>query len=178
MGQIQDKISRINIKKRVKVFMAGNPSSGRTTILYKWKNQKIDFYIPTPGFNVERIVHNQIEFEMWEGGGGQIIRNMWADQMQGVEALIVVLDSSDLNQDQQYFQEQVQKLLARLPQKNLPFLILANKKDKYLASLQEIEQYVGIEKFKSQIQYKIIYTNPFTGEGLTDALDWLAQKFI
>ncbi|KAL4501736.1 hypothetical protein ABPG72_018787 [Tetrahymena utriculariae] len=177
MGQIQDKLSRINVKKKVKVFMAGNPSSGRTTILYKWKNQKVDYYQHTPGFNVERIVHNQVEFEMWDGGGGQIIRNMWVDQMQGVEALIAVVDSSDLKQDQYYFQEQIQRLLARLPQNNIPFLILANKKDKFQASQQEIEQYVGIEKFKSQIQYKVIYTNPFSGEGLIEALDWLSQRF-
>ncbi|KAL4439371.1 hypothetical protein ABPG74_017034 [Tetrahymena malaccensis] len=178
MGQIINKLSRIYIKKKVKVFMAGNPSSGRTTILYKWKNQKIEYYQPTLGFNVEHIVHNQVEFEIWDAGGGSAVRNIWIHYLQGVEALIAVLDSSDLKQDQDYFQEQIKKLLANLPSNNLPFLILANKNDKYQASLEEIEKYVGIEKFKSQIQYKIIYTNPFSGEGLTEALDWLSQRFI
>ena len=65
--------------------------------------------------------------------------------------------------------------MVYLPKKNLPFLIMANKMDKCKHTDEEILRYVGVNRYGGQIKYHLVHTNGISGEGLQEALDWLAD---
>ena len=61
-------------KKEFNVLFQGLPASGKTSILYKFKLNKIVETIPTQGFNVERVRFQKIEFLFWDIGGKKNLR--------------------------------------------------------------------------------------------------------
>lgn len=69
------------LKKRreVRLLMPGIDSAGKTTILYKLKLGEVVTTIPTIGFNVETIPYKNIDFTIWDVGGGDKIRPLWSN---------------------------------------------------------------------------------------------------
>lgn len=50
---------------------------------------------PTIGFNVESVVHNNVNLTVWDIGGQNKIRKLWRYYYTGVSTVIFVVDSSD-----------------------------------------------------------------------------------
>jgi len=56
--------------------------------------------------------------------------------------------------------------MPHLPSKDVPFLIIANKKDNCKHTDEEILQFVGVTQYENQVKYHLIHTNALSGEGV------------
>ena len=73
----------------------GLDAAGKTTILYKLKLGKVVNAIPTISFNVEEISYNNITFNIFDLGGGDMIRTrLHPHYYPGTTGLVFVVDSN------------------------------------------------------------------------------------
>jgi ADP-ribosylation factor protein 1 len=74
--------------------MLGMPSAGKTTALCSMSNQE-PIQVPTIGHNVEQVEYRGLEFNVWDVGGQDRVREQWPLYLVGIDALIFVVDSTD-----------------------------------------------------------------------------------
>merc|ERR1712070_641781 len=82
-------------KKEMRILMVGLDAAGKTTILYKLKLGEVVTTIPTIGFNVDTVEYKNINFNVWDVGGQDKIRQLWRHYYQNTQGLIFVVDSND-----------------------------------------------------------------------------------
>lgn len=75
-----------------RVLLFGLDAAGKTSILYKLKlGGKIITTIPTIGFNVETVKHENYSFTCWDVGGKDKIRPLWRHYYQNTSAIVYVV---------------------------------------------------------------------------------------
>ena len=187
------------------VLIRGLDASGKTTLLYRYitfeynnaQAVQIIFLprlklgttvttIPTIGFNVETVRHKGIKFTFWDLGGGDKIKPLWKHYYQNTGAIIFVVDSTD----RERFSEVRQELREILEEKELALahlLVLGNKADLEGAlSPGELWDDLGLadlalERYKRSNgdggsgQTTVLPICATSGQGCTEALDWLAN---
>jgi small GTP-binding protein len=104
----------------------GLDNAGKTTALYKLSFGQTVATAPTIGSNVERVQIGNLAFEIWDLGGQASLRSSWHLYFTGVDAVIVVVDSSDRSRVSIAKQELYQ-ILATRELETVPLLLLANK---------------------------------------------------
>jgi len=62
--------------------------AGKTTILYRLKLGKVVTTIPTIGFNVEIVKHENLSMCIWDVGGGDKIRPLWRHYYEDLQVSI------------------------------------------------------------------------------------------
>ena len=82
-----------------RVIVVGLDGCGKTTIVHRLKHGALDDseIIPTVGFNVECVEHKKMIFSLWDLGGAQDARTFWRFYYPDTQAVIFVIDSSDVN---------------------------------------------------------------------------------
>ena len=73
------KDNRVHIgpKIEMRVITLGLDGAGKTSILFKLKQNEFVQTIPTIGFNVEELEYKNIKFTVWDVGGLHKIRSLW-----------------------------------------------------------------------------------------------------
>lgn len=107
-------------------MQVGLDNAGKTTALYKWSLGQTVATAPTIGSNVEAVQVGNLNFEIWDLGGQASQRSAWGLYFKGVDAVIIVIDSSDRSRIPIAKQELYQ-ILATKELEKVPLLILANK---------------------------------------------------
>ncbi|KAH8961725.1 hypothetical protein BDL97_05G064100 [Sphagnum fallax] len=82
--------------REARILVLGLDNAGKTTILYRLQVGEVVSTIPTIGFNVETVQHNNIKFQVWDLGGQTSIRPYWRCYFPNTQAVIYVVDSSDI----------------------------------------------------------------------------------
>ena len=67
----------IGPKIEMRVITLGLDGAGKTSILFKLKQNEFVQTIPTIGFNVEELEYKNIKFTVWDVGGLHKIRSLW-----------------------------------------------------------------------------------------------------
>lgn len=105
-------------QKEVRILILGLDNAGKTTILCKWCGsmkwsqfcESNDIFpiadrlqvdepvttVPTIGFNVETLQYKNIKFQVWDLGGQSSIRPYWRCYYPHTDAVIFVIDSTDV----------------------------------------------------------------------------------
>ncbi|KAL4450526.1 hypothetical protein ABPG74_019424 [Tetrahymena malaccensis] len=177
MGQVLEKVQNLLQPKKIRLFMLGVESSGKTTMLYRMKLGEVVRTVPTIGLNVNEIKYNDIVFEITEAGGVYKIYSIFHHFMPGKDGMILIVDSSFLDHKellQTTFKTCINEIYAN---KKIPVLILANKSDIRKFTDMEILQYIGVDNIEDKIFYKIIPTSCISGDGINEAFNWLYQTF-
>jgi small GTP-binding protein len=104
----------------------GLDNAGKTTALYRLSLGQTVATAPTIGSNVEQVQLGNLSFELWDLGGQANQRSAWSRYFNNVDAIIVVLDSSDRERIPIAKQELYQ-ILATKDLEKVPLLVLANK---------------------------------------------------
>ena len=103
---------------------------------------------------------------------------MWRHYFIGTDALIYVIDSSDIERMEEA-KEELWGILSDIEMKDNPALILCNKADLPNAmSPQQISEKLGLTSNHSIMTQRKWYcqaTIATKGEGLIEGLDWLCQ---
>ncbi len=154
--------------------MLGLDAAGKTTILFKLKLGEVVTSVPTIGFNVETVEFKNCKFNVWDVGGQDKIRGMWRHYYQNTEGLIYVVDSAD-KERLSIAREELHKMLAEEELKDTVLLVLANKQDIKVMSLEEIVSGLDLQSIRGR-DWQIQGCSAITGLGITDGLNWLHSK--
>ncbi|ORX37269.1 putative small monomeric GTPase [Kockovaella imperatae] len=156
----------------VRILMVGLDSAGKTTILYRLQIGEVVSTIPTIGFNVETVTYKNINFQVWDLGGQSSIRPYWRCYYANTQAIIYVIDSSDLSR-LPTSRSELLTMLAEDELKNVPVLVFANKQDiKGALSPAEVSDKLGLAGQEKGREWSVRGSCATKGEGLEEGLDW------
>ena len=134
----------------MRVVTLGLENAGKTSILFRLKQDEFVQSIPTiglscdvifekeyftslssvrifyAGFNVETVEYKNIRFTVWDVGGQPKLRPLWKHYLLNTQAVIYVIDSNDVTQLHEAKNE-LTRLLQERELRDASLLILANK---------------------------------------------------
>ena len=133
-------------RRESKIVMLGLDSTGKTSMLYFMKDNKVVNTIPTVGFNFETVEFENVSFTVWDiAGGNNSVRGLWNNYFAVTDGLIWVVDSADRERLAEA-KEMLGSVLKYEKLDNVPLLVLANKDDlEGKMSLEEISVGLGLE---------------------------------
>jgi len=165
-------------REECRVIVVGLDGAGKTTIVHRLKHGKLDDseIIPTIGFNVECVEYNKMIFSLWDLGGSHDARSFWRFYYEGTQAIIFVVDSSDIERMDEA-REDLHRMLIEHELWDAPLLVVANKQDEPRAAApREITEHLQLFSLSSRNWYIVDTraTHPDPAEAnLNAGLDWL-----
>ena len=158
--------------------MVSLDGAGKTTLLYKLKLDKFVQTIPTVGFNVETIpVGNDFSFVMWDVGGNERLRPLWKHYYAGIDALVFVINSTDMDR-LETAKEVLYGTLGEEELVNSPFLVLANKQDLPGAiSPSELEHLLDLGG-RTNKKWRLSGVSAYSGKGLWSTIQELKDMVM
>ena len=162
------------LAKEARILVLGLDNAGKTTILYRLQVGTVVSTIPTIGFNVETVTYKNIKFQVWDLGGQASIRPYWRCYYPNTQAIIYVVDSSDVERVGTSRQE-FHAILEEEELADAVVLVYANKQDLPGAlSDAQITEGLGLTEIKDR-QWAIFKTSAIKGEGLWEGMEWLSN---
>lgn len=171
-GLISKLLSIFMSKEDFKIVIVGLDNAGKTTIVYKLLTNEAVVTTPTIGSNVEEITYKNIKMVMWDIGGQESLRTSWVTYYTNAKALIMVIDSTDVER-LNVVSEEMTKIFQSEILQDASILIFANKQDcKGALSAAEITEKLNLTSIKDR-NWHIQACCALTGDGLYDGLDWI-----
>ncbi|XP_054571193.1 E3 ubiquitin-protein ligase TRIM23 isoform X3 [Eptesicus fuscus] len=174
------KDNRVHIgpKMEIRVVTLGLDGAGKTTILFKLKQDEFMQPIPTIGFNVETVEYKNLKFTIWDVGGKHKLRPLWKHYYLNTQAVVFVVDSSHRDRVNEAHSE-LAKLLTEKELRDALLLIFANKQDVAGAlSVEEITELLSLHKLCCGRSWYIQGCDARSGMGLYEGLDWLSRQLV
>lgn len=161
-------------EKEARVLMLGLDNAGKTTILKKLSEEDISHVMPTQGFNIKTLQHENVKLNVWDIGGQKTIRPYWSNYFDSSDALVYVVDSGDRRRLEESAKE-LSDLLGEDKLASVPLLVFANKQD--LATRAEPEEITEALQLNaiSDRAWTIQACSAKTGDGLEPAMQWLLE---
>lgn len=162
-----------------RVLMLGLDAAGKSTMLWKLRNGKVETAVPTIGFNVETTEmfgrEGRLEVTSWDVGGRDKIRPLWRHYYENTKGIIFVVDGNDRERIEQA-RDQLQEMLAEDQLQGLPLLVLANKQDlPNSMGCTELSEQLGLCAPRGRRRWHIQGCVATSGHGLQEGLSWLRQ---
>merc|ERR1711907_186364 len=116
-------------KQEMEITLVGLQNAGKSTLVNVIASGcYVEDMIPTVGFNMRKVTKGKVSIKMWDLGGQPRFRGMWERYCMRVSAIVYVVDGADhKNVDISY--EELHELLGKPALKNIPLLVLGNKRD-------------------------------------------------
>ncbi|CAI4224617.1 unnamed protein product [Auanema sp. JU1783] len=175
MGGVMSYFRNLFGQREMRILVLGLDGAGKTTILYRLQVGEVVTTIPTIGFNVEQVEYKNLKFQVWDLGGQTSIRPYWRCYYANTDAIIYVVDSADRDR----IGISRQELVAMLQEDELQgaiLAVLANKQDiPNCLTAAEIHKALGLEALRNRT-FQIFKTSASKGEGLDEAMEWLANQ--
>ncbi|XP_060765027.1 E3 ubiquitin-protein ligase TRIM23 isoform X2 [Neoarius graeffei] len=174
------KDNRVHIgpKMEIRVVTLGLDAAGKTTILFKLKQDEFMQPIPTIGFNVETVEYKNLKFTIWDVGGKHKLRPLWKHYYLNTQAVVFVIDSCHRDRLMEAHSE-LAKLLTEKELRDALLLIFANKQDVPGAvSVEEMTELLSLHKLCCGRSWHIQGCDARSGTGLHEGLDWLSRQLV
>ncbi|KAN0030902.1 hypothetical protein ACTA71_009549 [Dictyostelium dimigraforme] len=164
-------------EKELRILMLGLDNAGKTTILKKFNGEDISTISPTLGFNIQTLMYKEYKLNIWDIGGQKTLRSYWRNYYEENDAVIWVIDSSDIRRiDDCKFE--LKKLLEEEKFAGASFLVFANKQDLDGAmTSEEISKYLDLEELNTH-HWEIMSCSAVTGLGLEEGIDWVVKDIV
>ncbi|XP_041937546.1 ADP-ribosylation factor-like protein 11 [Alosa sapidissima] len=164
-----------NQQKPVQVLLMGLDSAGKSTLLFHLLQGVIMETSPTVGFNVGTLdLDKKTSMTVWDIGGQSTMRTNWKYYMEGCKALVFVVDSSDRKRMGEA-QKALKKILSDANMKDVPLMVLANKKDlPNSMTIREVSNQLDLPSYKERT-WEIQGCSAVKGLGLQQAFLSLAK---
>lgn len=108
------------------LLMLGLDNAGKTSLMYRMKDNAFSEQVPTVGLNMETAVYKSYSLTVWDVGGKA--RNMWKHYFEENSAVAFVIDATDLEW-LVVAKMELWALLSESVLKDVPFLVYLNKQD-------------------------------------------------
>eukprot|EP01063_Lacrimia_lanifica_P023155 TRINITY_DN30652_c0_g1_i1.p1 TRINITY_DN30652_c0_g1~~TRINITY_DN30652_c0_g1_i1.p1 ORF type:complete len:183 (+),score=65.63 TRINITY_DN30652_c0_g1_i1:93-641(+) len=176
MGLVISKVwNKFFGNKDFKIVIIGLSNAGKTTILYSLALGEVVVTQPTIGSNVEEIQHKNINLVCWDLGGQESLRPDWGLYYLDTQAVIMVVDSSDVER-LPLVKEELFHMLEHPDLAKARVLVYANKQDVPGALNQEqISSQLSLHNITDH-EWHVQACCALTGAGLTEGLDWVADR--
>ena len=162
------------MQRDLKILMVGLDAAGKTTILYQLRLGEQVTSIPTIGFNVETVQYKNICFNIWDIGGQERLRTLWQHYFESNDAIIYVVDSSDLGRIDNECKDELHRVIEADGNADVPLLVYANKQDMPGAlNAKELTQRLDLHKVRNR-DWQVQSSIATRGDGLYEGLDWLS----
>ncbi|XP_052776313.1 E3 ubiquitin-protein ligase TRIM23-like [Mya arenaria] len=174
------KDNRVHIgpKIEMRVVILGLDDAGKTSLLFKMKNNEFITTIPTIGFNVETVEYKNVKLTIWDVGGQHKIRPLWKHYYFNTQAVIFVIDSHNTERLDESHNALV-KLVQEKELKDASLLIFANKQDlQPCVSIEELTEKFGLFKLCCNRSWHIQACDTNMGTGLQEGLEWLSRQIV
>ncbi|XP_016097809.1 E3 ubiquitin-protein ligase TRIM23-like [Sinocyclocheilus grahami] len=174
------KDNRVHIgpKMEIRVVTLGLDGAGKTTILFKLKQDEFMQPIPTIGFNVETVEYKNLKFTIWDVGGKHKLRPLWKHYYLNTQAVVFVIDSCHRDRLMESHSE-LAKLLTEKELRDALLLIFANKQDfPGAVSVEEMAELLSLHKLCCGRSWHIQGCDARSGMGLHEGLDWLSRQLV
>ncbi|KDR21099.1 E3 ubiquitin-protein ligase TRIM23-like [Zootermopsis nevadensis] len=174
------KDNRVHIgpKIEMRVVTLGLDGAGKTSVLFKLKQNEFMTMIPTIGFNVETVEYKNLKFTIWDVGGQHKLRPLWKHYYSNTQAVVFVIDSSNHDRLAEAHSE-LAKLMSEKELEDASLLILANKQDiPGCATIEELTEQFALYKLCCGRRWHIQACDAQSGTGLHDGLDWLSRQIV
>lgn len=160
-------------------MLVGPEASGKSTLLCRINLGEVVPTVPTVGFKVETMEYKGLRGTVWEHrvlAGQDKIRNIWRHNYEGMNGIIFVVDSSDLDG----LDEARRELHAMLHEEELrgaAVLVFANKQDlQHALSCEEICDKLNLEDLPCHQRLLCQPACAVSGDGVYEGLDWLVEE--
>ena len=160
--------------------MVALDNAGKTTILYKLKQNSFINATPTIGFNLEEIKFEGLSLTIWDIGGYNLIQDnkvrfLFKHYYQNTDGIIFVVDSNDKERLIKA-KEAFLYFINNKEFKNVPLLILANKQDlSESISPKELINIFDMTKINNN-KWFIQGLSVINGKGLKEGINWLLNE--
>ena len=158
-----------------KILVLGLDGAGKTTILYKLKQNEKICTIPALRFHPETLAPCRgVTFTAWDIGGQDNVRRLWKHLFQNTQGLIYVVDSNDTDRINESSVE-LFYILENDELNGIPVLIIANKQDlPNSLSCSDLVSRLKLNKL-SRNKWNIKGTCALNGEGIYEAMNQMAD---
>lgn len=172
-------IRRQPCQQTARLMLVGPEAAGKSTLLCKVNLGDVVPTVPTVGFKVDTMEYKDFRFTVWEHrtiAGQDKIRNIWRKNYEGMDGIVFVVDSSDVDR----LAEARQALHNMLQEEELveaAVLVIANKQDlPHALNGEEICEKLDLEHLPGRQQWFLQPASAVSGDGLYEGLDWLASE--
>ena len=174
MGNLLNKLmASFTTEKENRIILLGLDGAGKTSFLYKIKLGDNLNTIPTIGFNVETVKFGKITMNLWDIGGQKKIRDLWAHYYPGTNGIIFLVDTSDRGRIG-LVKEELTRLLEHEDLLGAPLLILANKQDLGVMSVQEVIEKLDLNSIRGR-EWFCQGCSCVNGSGLYEGMNWFSK---
>ncbi|CAI2381137.1 unnamed protein product [Moneuplotes crassus] len=108
------------------VLLLGLDNSGKTTLLYRIKNDEFSDSVPTIGLNIEEVEKENFRMTLWDVSGKS--KKLWKHYYDRVDGIIFVVDSTDTDRISEVKRE-LESIILEETLQTVPIMILCNKTD-------------------------------------------------
>lgn len=116
-------------KKEMELSLIGLQNAGKTSLVNVVATGTFhEDMIPTVGFNMRKVSKGKVTIKLWDLGGQPRFRSMWERYCRGVQAIVFVVDSADV-ENIDAARTELQELLNKPSLESIPLLVLGNKND-------------------------------------------------
>lgn len=113
----------------MELSLVGLQNAGKTSLVNVLTTGSFaEDMMPTVGFNMRKVTRGGITIKLWDLGGQTRFRSMWERYCRGVQAIVFVVDSGDL-EGLEAARDELHELLSKPSLSGIPLLILGNKND-------------------------------------------------
>lgn len=162
--------------KEGKVLLLGLDNAGKTTLLYRLKDGRVNTFIPTQRANIEKFEYGGVSFKAFDLGGHEAVRRLWGDFAEDVDAVIFVVDSADAGRIGEA-REELHRILGEDGLQDTPVMVLGNKADIPTALPHDaLFGKLGIEALRRRGETRLFVCSMVLGTGFEDAMKWVAAQ--
>ncbi|KAL4439577.1 hypothetical protein ABPG74_003979 [Tetrahymena malaccensis] len=177
--------SGLSKMRLLKIMLVGLDNAGKTTFI-KWLRSNLSGNpgqnlntVPTVGYNMEKFVKNNLQYQIYDMSGQSKYREMWNNYCKEIVGIIFVIDSTDYLRFQVVANE-VELLLEQEDIKNrpVPILFLANKSDMQGAVATESMKEMLKLSVITDRKWEIFQTNSLKGANIENGFQWLTSSIL
>ena len=128
MGNLFQKLQNFFAAKEMEIILVGLENSGKTTLCSQLSFGKPSNQGPTLGLDIRTFQKDRVTMKVWDIGGQKKYRKEWGNYAIGSDAIIFVVDSSDMERIT-VAKEELSRLLDNDYLQGIPVLIIGNKID-------------------------------------------------
>lgn len=147
-----------------KILILGPDNAGKTSLIH-YITKTTTPAIPTFGYRIFNLTHNNHHLTIHDVGGQKEIQKYWHNFYEKIAGIIFVFDIFD-NRDNNIILNNV----IKMNENNVPLLVMANKSDVCVSDVWVNEEQCDGGKCR------LLKCSAVSGENVVEGFDWLVEQ--